>query len=104
LFAQSAGFVITAKLVGTETSRIESVLVKAGKDADLGEMAIELSAKIDERITKEGLNLTGADMVKPDPLPKLLESVSKKKRKLVFAVVVTEEHIAGPRRQQPSLS
>lgn len=88
---------ITSKLVSTETSRVESVMVKGAGSDDLGEMAMLLTEKLVERLSTKGEMLTGADLVQPDPLPPLIAALAKQKDKPVFAVVVTEQHIAGPR-------
>lgn len=88
---------ITAKLVGTETTRVEAVMVKGDAQSDLGELAMQLSEMIDQRIVAKSEALTGADLVTTDPLPPLIEALAERKDKPVFAVVVREEHIAGPR-------
>jgi TolB-like protein len=88
---------ITAKIIGTETSRVEAVMVKGDPKDDVGELAMGLCQKIDERIVARGEALTGADLVRADPLPQLIRAAATIKEKPVLAVVVTEQHMAGPR-------
>ncbi|MEK6248278.1 MAG: hypothetical protein N2C12_08870, partial [Planctomycetales bacterium] len=88
---------LTAKLIGTETSRVQADMVKGDTKADLGELTMELSEKIRAKIASRGPSLIGADFVTRDPLPGLIKEASKLPDKPVMAVVVTEEHIASPR-------
>ena len=94
-FKMGQSKIITAKIIGTETSRIEGVMVKGDADTDLGDLAIQLAEKIDARIVKKSKMLTGADLIQKDPLPELIATLKKQKNKPVIAIVVTEEHIAS---------
>ena len=89
--------VITAKILGTETSLVEVLMVKGTRKEAIDELVLALGQKIEERITKSGKKLLGKDLKKPDPLPPLITKLKKSGKKPVVAIIVTEEHIAGPR-------
>ena len=90
---------LTAKVIGTETSLVEPVLVTGGKDADVGELAVELAEKIGARLREEGPRLVGdGDGPEPDPVPALRERLATR-RLPVVAVGVEERHVtANPGR------
>ncbi|MDH3582935.1 MAG: CsgG/HfaB family protein [Phycisphaerae bacterium] len=88
---------VTGKLIGTETTLVKAVMVKGDEDADIGELALELAEKVDQGIVKHGRALTGADLVKANPVPALQAQLAKVKKKPVVAVLIREEHIARPR-------
>ncbi len=85
---------LTAKVIGTETTLVEGVLVKGELDAPLDAMVFELVEKLTEKIIAKGPALIASpDPV--DPIPALIEQL--KGRELpVFAVVIPEEHRSGP--------
>ncbi len=84
---------LTAKLIGTETSLVEGLLVKGDNAGDVGELLVELAGQIGDRLRKSGPKLIASD--EPlDPLPKLKERLAKLARPAV-AVIVTEEHMAS---------
>ncbi|MGD9128630.1 MAG: hypothetical protein PVH19_14735, partial [Planctomycetia bacterium] len=84
-------------LVGTETSRVEAVMVKGDPQDDLGELAMQVCDKIAQRVSDQGAKLTGEDLITTDPLPGLVATAKKLAAKPTVAIVVTEEHISGPR-------
>ncbi len=85
---------ITAKLIGTETSLVEGVMVKDAADADLGAMAVALSEKVAQKIRQSGPKLVAAADDEIDPLPALKKKLADR-RKPVLAVIVREQHHAG---------
>ena len=85
---------ITAKLIGTETSQVDSIAVKGVADADLGDLATKLSAKLVTRISEVGPKLVAAP-AEPDPLTKLQKRFSGRKLPTI-AVIITEEHHGAP--------
>jgi TolB-like protein len=88
---------ITAKIVGTETSLTKSVKVTGGTKDDIGELAIELAEQINEKMISSGQELAGVDLAIHDPVPALVDKLKKVKQKPTLAVVILEEHMAGPR-------
>lgn len=88
---------LAAKLVGTETSRVEAVMVRGDAQQDLGELAMRLCDKITDCVVANARQLTGDDASRVDPLPAMIARASKRRDKPVLAVVVKEEHIVGPR-------
>ena len=92
---------LTAKLIGTETSLVRTVLVKKQGRADVGDMAFELAEKVAALIAEDGGKLVAGPAEEGDPLPALREQLSKKQLP-VMAVLVVERHHASPRpAQQP---
>jgi hypothetical protein len=74
-FAVDKSIFLTAKLIGTETSLVEGVVVKADQGQDLSPMIVELSGKIADRIRSSGSQLVaGAEPA--DPIPDLKEKLS----------------------------
>jgi hypothetical protein len=81
---------ITAKLIGTETSLIEGVLIKGAADADLGELVPKLAEKVADKLRTAGPRLTALPDL-PDPLPGLKRKLAGR-RLPAIALVVREEH------------
>ncbi len=90
---------LTAKVIGTETSLVEPVLITGDKDADLGELAMVLAEKLGTRLREAGPRLVGdGAAAEPDPLPALRERL-KTRRLPVVSVSVEERHVtANPGR------
>ncbi len=95
-FVLGEQLMITAKLIGTETSLVEGVLVKGKRTADVGELVVQLGEQLSTRLRERGPKLVAAE-VDVDPLPGLKEKLAKLKLPKV-AVAVKEEHIARPRQ------
>ncbi|MGD8453802.1 MAG: CsgG/HfaB family protein [Phycisphaerae bacterium] len=91
---------ITAKLIGTETSLVDGVLVKKEGDADMGELVMELAAKVAQRLREVGPRLVADEDTTRDPLPGLKASLAGV-RKPVIAVIIPEQHARVPARQVP---
>lgn len=88
---------VTAKLIGTETTLMEGVLVKARAGGDTGELFIELANKLQSRLTETAPKLLGADVAVVDPIPALKEKLAKK-QKPTIKIQVTEQHIGEAQR------
>jgi TolB-like protein len=86
---------ITAKLIGTETSLIEAVMVKDSSSADTGAMVVALSEKVAQKLRQCGPKLVAGAEDAFDPLPALKKKLADR-RKPVVAVVVREQHHAAP--------
>jgi hypothetical protein len=97
IFTLDKSIFATAKLIGTETTLVEGVLVKAKAGGDTGELLVELSAKLQQRLTESSSKLLGADDAVVDPLPALKERLAKK-AKPVVRIEVTERHIGEAQR------
>ena len=90
---------ITAKLIGTETSLIEGVMVKDAAAADMGAMVVALSEKVAQKVRQVGPKLVAGADEAADPLPALKKKLAGR-RKPVVAVIIREQHHAAP---QPAL-
>jgi hypothetical protein len=85
---------VTAKLIGTETSLVEGVIVKDTATADLGAMVATLSEKVVQKIRQAGPKLLAVADDAVDPVPGLKQKLAGR-RKPVLAVIVHEQHHAG---------
>lgn len=90
---------ITAKLIGTETSLVEGVLVKDENGADVGNLVVSLATEIADRLRKVGPKLVASDDA-IDPLPRLKKELAGRAKPKV-AVIITEEHMNTAARPQP---
>ena len=84
----------TAKLIGTETSLVEGVLVKGDRDGNLGEMLLQLSEKVSRRLHEQGLKLIAQDEELEGSLPALKKALAGRILPKVL-VRIQETHI-GP--------
>jgi hypothetical protein len=91
-FAMGKKMFITAKLIGTETSLVEGVIVKDGANADIGELVVELAEKLAQRLREAGPKLVAQDGAGQDPLPALKVKLAKLKKPTV-AVIIPERHM-----------
>jgi TolB-like protein len=85
---------ITSKLIGTETSLMDSVSVSGAADADLGDLVNQLTDKVSARIRVAGPKIVAAP-AEPDPLADLQKELAGRKLPTV-AVIITEEHHSAP--------
>ncbi len=86
---------ITAKLIGTETSLVEGVMVKDASTADMGTLVTQLSEKVAAKVRQVGPKLVAAADDAVDPLPALKKKLSGR-RLPVVAVIVREQHHGAP--------
>ena len=91
-FVLGEQLMITAKIIGTETSLVEGVLVKGKRTADVGELVVQLGEKLSERLREKGAKLVASD-VELDPVPALKEKLAKLKLPKI-AVVIKEVHVS----------
>jgi TolB-like protein len=89
---------ITAKIIGTETTRVEGVMVRGKSSGDLGELAMTLAEKLSVRLDEIGPELV-AGMSTSDNFLQSLKKQFKGRTLPTVAVIVTEQHIA---RQIPA--
>jgi TolB-like protein len=83
---------ITAKLMGTETSLVDGILVKGEKDADLGALLIQLSEKLAKRLPDAAPKLVAAEELAIDPVPGLKKKLAGLKLPKL-SVNVAERHV-----------
>lgn len=92
----------TAKLVGTETSLVEAVLVKGDKNADTGDLLMKLSEKVAAKLKEKGPALVAQDDAMQDPLPGLKRQLAGRTLPKI-AVQIKEAHVgAMPARIDPA--
>ena len=92
----------TAKLVGTETSLVEAVLVKGDKNADIGDLLMKLSEKVSTKLREKGPTLVAQDDAMQDPLPALKRQLAGRALPKI-AVVIKEAHVGtSPARVDPA--
>jgi len=85
---------LTAKLIGTETGLVDSVLIKDPGTGDIGSMALQLGERLSQRLREKGPHLIAHDQEGTDPLPALKEQWSHR-LPVKIAVIVREEHYAA---------
>jgi hypothetical protein len=95
---------MTAKLIGTETSIVQGVLIHGDKDADLAPLVLSLADKVGEKLRDSGAKLVAADDNLVDPLPALKDRLAKLRLPIV-TVQVAERYIAAgpPARIDPAV-
>jgi hypothetical protein len=90
-FPLGKDLLITAKIIGTETSLVESVVVKDAVPGDMGAMVVQLSEKVAATLRQSGPKLVAAPDDLMDPVPALKKKLADR-RKPVVAVIVREQH------------
>jgi hypothetical protein len=90
---------MTAKLIGTETSLVEGVLVKDENGGDVGKLVVSLATEIADRLRKAGPRLVASEDA-VDPLPRLKKELAGV-RKPKVAVIITEEHMRPAAARPP---
>lgn len=81
---------MTAKLIGSETSLVDGVLVKGDLNAGLDQLVLKLANKIASHLRKKGPSLV-AGPAPVDPLKAVANALAHKAKPTV-AVVVQEQH------------
>lgn len=94
-FRLGKDLVLTAKIIGTETSLVEAVMAKDASSAELGALVVQLSEKLAAKIRESGPKLVAATEEDFDPLPGLKKRLAGRKLPVV-AVIVREQHHAAP--------
>jgi hypothetical protein len=88
---------VAAKIIGTETTQVDVVLLKGEKGAGFAKLAEQLGEKVGVRLREVGPKLVAGDEpVEVDPLPSLKEKLAKLRRP-VLTVRVGERHIDAAR-------
>ena len=88
---------VTAKIIGTETSLVEGVLVKGKENDDVGTLVAALSEKLNKQLVESGPKL----VAQPEAADVKLEAIKAKLAKLqkpTVIVSVKEEHHGEARR------
>ncbi len=83
---------ITAKLIGTETSLVEGILVKGEVPAGIDPLIVQLSQKLASRLVSAGPTLVAQDDLIVDPLPGLKTALASRQLPKV-AIRITERHL-----------
>jgi hypothetical protein len=84
---------VTARLIGTETSLMKGVLVKAPLNGDMSDLVGLLSEKVAQQLMEAGPQLVAAPEAASDLLPGLRKRLADRAKPTV-AVLITERHIA----------
>lgn len=95
-FSLGDKLLITAKLIGTETTLVESVMVRGALDSPLDQMVVDLSDEIIKRMDKAN-RLLPKGMAPKDPLPDLIAKVKALKDKPTVAIIIPEQHVSQRR-------
>jgi TolB-like protein len=91
-FALDKSVFITAKIIGTETSLVDGIVVKGKQGDDIGDLVMRLSDKLGERIRTAGPKLIASD--DPiDPLPDLKKKLATLKLPKI-ELQISEQHLS----------
>lgn len=91
----------TAKLIGTETTRVEGVLVKVKTGTDTGDLVAQLAEKIQQRLVEKATSLLPTDAPQPDPLDELKVRLAGKAKPVVMIQVNERQIDAAPPANDP---
>lgn len=93
-FALDKQLFITAKIIGTETSLVEGVLVQGARDGEVSKLVMDLSGKLAERLRTAGPKIVAVDESVVDPVPALKAKLANKKLPKL-SIEVRERHVAA---------
>ncbi|MCG8508322.1 MAG: CsgG/HfaB family protein, partial [Rhodospirillales bacterium] len=93
---------ITTKIIGTETSLVDGVLIKGNEETDTGELVSELADKLTKKLREVGPKLVAPDQQKKDPLPALIAAL-KGRSKPTAVVHITERHLNQAERNRDAI-
>jgi TolB-like protein len=85
---------VVAKLVGTETSLVEGVLVQAPAGADLGDLVGRLFGKVVSKLREVGPDLVAAPARAADRLPALRALLAARQRPML-SLSIAERHFGA---------
>ena len=102
VFALDKSLFLTAKIIGTETSLVEGVLVKGKLDAGVSELFPQLAGKIAEKIKSSGSKLVAGPEAM-DPIPGLQQKLSGKTLPRLTISVREQHHGEAPRPIDPAV-
>jgi hypothetical protein len=91
IFTLGKSTYVTAKIIGTETSLVEGVLVKGEENEDVGTLVASLADKLGKQLVTSGPKLIAAEDG-PDGKLEALKSKLAKLAKPTVIVNITEEH------------
>ena len=83
---------VTAKIIGTETSRIRPVAVEGKSGDDLGPTVKELADKLAGIITKDADKLVAAKVKETDRMAALNKRLPKRDRPVLW-ISINERHL-----------
>jgi TolB-like protein len=92
-FAVDKQVFITAKLIGTETTLVDGIVVKGPREGDTGDLVMQLAQKVGDRLRTAGPKLVAADESLTDPLPGLKAALAGRALPRV-GVTIAERHVA----------
>ena len=92
VFSLGKDTMVTAKIVGVETSLVEGVIVKDDNNADVGVLVMQLSEKLIRKINESGPAMVAQNAEVFDPLPALKQKLSTR-RLPKMAVAVSEQQL-----------
>jgi TolB-like protein len=99
-FVLDKQLLISAKIIGTETTLIDGVLVKGPREGEVAAMVIQLAEKLAEKIRVSGSKLVAAPADTADPLADYRKKLQGRKLPIV-ALDIKEEHIGRDRAIDP---
>ncbi len=102
VFAVDRSVFITAKIIGTETTLVDGLLVKGRAGGDLGELAMELAEKLPQRLRESAPRLLPPAPAGPDPFEALKQRLAGKALPIV-QIALEERHIAAARVPDPAV-
>jgi TolB-like protein len=91
---------LTARIVGTETSRLAPVAVEGKLSDELGPLVDKLATAVGDKIAQEGKNLVAAPLTRTDRLAALSKKLKDGKRPTVM-IQIAERHV-GPVVHDPA--
>lgn len=92
-FTMDKSLMITAKLVGTETSLVHPVMVKDKAGADTADLVMKLSEKVGAGLQEQAPKLIASDDAGVDPMVQLKADLVGKKKPVV-SLEIAEQHIS----------
>jgi TolB-like protein len=98
-FSLDKSVFITAKIIGTETSLVDGIVVKGKQTDDMGDLIMQLSDKLSDRIRTDGPRLIASDDP-VDPLPELKKKLASLKLPKI-ELRIDEQHIGVVRAIDP---
>jgi TolB-like protein len=90
---------VTAKVIGTETGLVEGLLSSGRKDADTGDMVMDLASKLADKLRTSGPKLVAAQNAAPDPMV-ALQTRLKGRTLPKVGMLFVEHHVNQPRTHQ----
>jgi hypothetical protein len=89
---------VTAKIIGTETSLVEGVLVKGKENDDVGLLVAALSDKLGKQLAESGPKLVAGPDAADGKLDALKAKFARIEKKPTVVVTIKEEHHGEVRR------